>query len=477
MYFTLALVISLTFYNNDALAAAGDLDTSFGTNGVATKHLGTDASRSVLVQTDGKIIVVGGTNNGSTNDIALLRFNSDGTLDTSFGTSGVTTTSIEPSANSWGISAALQSDGKIVVVGHYYKSADSTLRMYVARYTANGVLDSTFNADGVATPTIASSTDDRAVGVAIQSDGKIVVAVDSMGGSSHRFVVVRLTTVGDLDPSFGAAGVVTQALSAQHNAPTSIALQADGKILVTGYKNDVTDSYPSYATLRLNTDGSLDNGFGSSGVVVTTICSTGDRAQSVAIQSDGKIVVGGSSYDRSANSFSLVRYTAEGALDPSFNSTGKATTIIATNDSGRALAIQSDGKILLAGYSASGSTYRFALARYTSAGALDTTFNTTGIVTTLISGTDNRGYAAALQGDGKILVAGHAGGIVSEDPATSHGIDGPNEGSVTSFAVARYFAADINPVPAPAPALDFGGLATFGLLLLAVGLIIRRAKA
>lgn len=471
---SVALFSLLGFVPCNSHATPGDLDSTFGTAGISVKQVANDVTRSVVVQSDGKIVLVGFSSLVSDTSIILLRFNSDGTLDTSFGTNGVTTTTIEPSANSWAVSAALQSDGKIVVVGHYYKSADSTLRMYVARYTAHGVLDSTFNADGVATPTIPGGTDDRATGVAIQSDGKIVVAVDSMNATNaHRFVVLRLTSSGDLDPSFGAAGVVIQALSAQQNAPTALALQPDGKIVVTGYTFDGAGSYADYATLRLNTDGSLDSGFGSGGVVVTSICSSNDYARAVALQSDGKILVGGSSHDRSGHSFSAARYNTDGSLDTNYNSTGIVTTAIGASDVAQALVVHADGKMLLAGYSDDGAVTKFALARYTTTGALDTSFHSTGIVTTSFSNTNDRVYAAALQADGKIVVGGNVAPIPSGDLSHEGKLSGANLLYYTSFVAARYMAE----APPSTPALGARGLLAFGLLLLGLGLGWRRAKA
>src|SRR3990167_2042134 len=326
-------------------SASGELDTTFGTGGIVTTIIGSgsfksDVAYSVAIQSDGKIVVTGSSYNGG-NDFALVRYNTNGSLDTKV------TTSNDFSADV-AYSVAIQSDGKIVVAGSSDNNGSNN-DFALVRYNTNGSLDTTFNSTGIVTTAIGSSSD---VGrsVAIQSDGKIVVAGYSYNGSNNDFALVRYNTDGTLDTTFNSTGIVTTAIGSSTDAANSVAIQSDGKIVVAGYSNNGSDY--DFALVRYNTDGSLDTTFNSTGIVTTAIGSSTDAANSVAIQSDGKIVVAGYSYNGSDYDFALVRYNTDGSLDTTFNSTGIVTTAIgSSSDYANSVAIQSDGKIVVAGYS------------------------------------------------------------------------------------------------------------------------------
>ena len=224
---------------------------------------------------------------------------------------------------------------------------------------------------------------------------------------------------GALDTTFGTGGKVTTTIGGGDQGK-AIAIQSNGKILVVG------DDSNDFKVVRYNTDGSLDTSFDSDGKVTTDINGGFDDGQSVAIQSDGKIVVAGMGRVGLNENFAVVRYNTDGSLDTTFDTDGKATTDIgtSTSDAANAVAIQSDGKIIAAGT----SNDDFAVARYTTTGALDTSLDTDGKVTTDIgTGTFDAGNAMAIQGDSKIVVAGQSSA------------SGP-----PSFAVARYEVADIS---------------------------------
>jgi uncharacterized delta-60 repeat protein/LPXTG-motif cell wall-anchored protein len=258
---------------------------------------------------------------------------------------------------------------------------------------------------------------DQGKAIAIQSNGKILV----VGDDSNDFKVVRYNTDGSLDTSFDSDGKVTTDINGGFDDGQSVAIQSDGKIVVAGMGRVGLNE--NFAVVRYNTDGSLDTTFDTDGKATTDIgTSTTDTANAVAIQSDGKIIAAGTSN----NDFAVARYTSTGALDTSLDTDGKATTDIgtSTSDAANAVAIQSDGKIIAAGT----SNDDFAVARYTTTGALDTSFDTDGKVTTDIgTGTFDAGNAMAIQGDSKIVVAGRSSA------------SGP-----PSFAVARYEVADIS---------------------------------
>ena len=356
------LTISLSNLQSPAWAADGDLDTSFDTDGKLTTAIGSgaDIAYSVVLQSDGKILVAGNSYNGSNDDFAIVRYNTDGSLDTSFDTDGKKTTAIGSGADVAN-SVVLQSDGKILVAG--YSNNGSNTYFAVVRYNTDGSLDTTFGTDGELTTAIGLYTD-VAYSVVLQSDGKILVAGSSDIGSNYDFAIVRYNTDGSLDTSFDTDGKKTTAIGSGADVANSVVLQSDGKILVAGYSNNGSNTY--FAVVRYNTDGSLDTTFGTDGELTTAIGLYTDVAYSVVLQSDGKILVAGSSFNGSDNDFAIVRYNTDGSLDSTFGTDGELTTAIGSgSDGANSVVLQSDGKIVAAGYSSNGSDNDFAVVRYT----------------------------------------------------------------------------------------------------------------
>jgi uncharacterized delta-60 repeat protein len=381
----------------------------------------------VAIQSDGKIIVAGEINTGSLYfDFGLVRYNTNGSLDNTFDSDGRVTTHIGIDAHAQSI--ALQNDGKIIVVGW---SADTITNDYtwnfsIVRYNTDGSLDNSFDNDGIITTAIGSFTSDEAYSVAIQNDGKILVAgsITYSGNNGKDFALIRVNPNGSLDNSFDNDGIVITTIDNEDEA-YSVAIQNDGKILLAGTSALAGTSGSQFAVVRYNTDGSLDNSFDNDGKVNTIIGSI-NNAHSLAIQSDGKIVVAGDTKLSNQVIFALLRYNQDGSLDNSFDVDGKVTTPFVTNPTGStfstaySVAIQNDGKIVAAGDYNNTITNDFALVRYMPDGSLDNSFNSDGIVTTNILGSEI-GYSIAIQNDGKILVAGK----------TSNGIE-------YDFVVARY---------------------------------------
>ena len=392
------LFITCIAWQLTSFAQSGSLDLTFDTDGKVTTAIGSgsDVGNGVAIQSDGKIVVAGYSDNGSDLDFAVIRYNSNGSLDTGFGSNGKVTTDIA-NDDDYGNSVAIQADGKIVVAG--YGRISSNNDIVVVRYNTDGTLDVSFDSDGVVTTPIGNSSD-YGFAVAIQPDGKIVVA-----GSSAAFVVVRYNADGSLDSNFDFDGIVTSAIG-NSSEGLSIALQLNGKIVVAGYRslNAVVDA----AVVRYNTDGSLDLTFDSDGIVTTDISGFIDRVYSVGVQPDGKIVVAGISLESLNSNFLVMRYDTNGTLDPTFDTDGIVTIDVANyNESARSLAIQSDGKIVVTGLSTIGTTSFVVLLRYQTNGILDNTFDADGIVTTTIGGSCE-GQSIALQSDGKIVVTGYA---------------------------------------------------------------------
>ncbi|MFN6564474.1 MAG: putative Ig domain-containing protein [Nostoc sp. ChiSLP01] len=394
------------------------LDTTFNTTGKVTTdfNASNDGSYSIAVQDDGKILVAGYSNNGTDDDFAIARYNSDGTLDTTFNTTGKVTTDFNAS-NDGSYSIAVQDDGKILVAGYSNNGTDDDFA--IARYNSDGTLDTTFNTTGKVT-TDFNASKEGGNSITVQDDGKILVAGYSNNGTDDDFAIVRYNSDGSLDTTFNTTGIVTTDFNGSNEAGNSIAVQSDGKILVAGYSNNGTDD--DFAIARYNSDGSFDTTFNSTGKVTTDFNTSDEGGYSITVQDDGKILVVGSSNNGTNDDFAIARYNSNGTLDTTFNTTGKVTTDFNGNDeAGNSVAVQDDGKVLVAGYSNNGTNDDFAIARYNSDGTLDTTFNTTGKFTSDFNGKDEGGNSIIVQDDDKILVAGVS-----------------NNGTDYDFALARY---------------------------------------
>ena len=343
-------------------------------------------------------------------------------MDTSFGGDGKVVTNL----TRWDDRAsalAIQADGKIVLAG----GAGSDGRFGVARYSSEGTLDTSFSGDGRALVHFTWEWN-SATGVAIQADGKIVVVGwEAESRMSYRFALARLNSDGTLDATFGGDGKVTTRFTTAGgwDKPSGVAIQADGKIVVVG-----TAGRTKFALARYNSDGTLDRTFGVNGKVRTDFTSGFDSATGVAIQADGKIVVvgqAGAYYNYRDTKFALARYNSDGTLDASFGGDGKAMTKFSLGfESATGVAIQADGKIVAVGTAGQNFDNKFALARYNSDGTLDASFGGDGKVRTDFSAGWDGASGVAVQADGRIVAAGVAAAAA-----------GPHHGD-TKFALARY---------------------------------------
>jgi uncharacterized delta-60 repeat protein len=371
---------------------SGDLDLSFGGgDGMVTTDLSSqDEAYAVGVQSDGKIVVAAYYAPGN---IAVLRYTTSGVLDLTFvGGDGFVTTDL--GGNDIPYALAIQGD-KIVVVGSNNRTNPPS-DIAVLRYTNSGEPDLSFDDDGIAIADTGSSEQGRAV--AIQSDGMIVVA----GYSDGDFVVLRYDDDGSLDPTFGTSGVARTNIGSS-DAAKALAIQPlDQKIIVVGeYWNG---SENVLAAVRYNSDGTLDTTFDTDGIATANIVGVSDEsANSVAIQTDGKIVLGGHSH--TATRFALVRLNANGSVDTSFGENGFAITAYQNSSIGEAVAIQSGGRIVLGGTTYDGMDNKAAVVRYMPDGSLDSAF---GICAFGGPTADAFGKALKIQDDGRLLVAGYA---------------------------------------------------------------------
>jgi uncharacterized delta-60 repeat protein len=374
----------------------GSLDPAFGGSGMVTTSFGSDEDFAfdVGIQPLDHRIVAAGTSRHSGNiDFALVRYNTDGTLDGMFGSNGKVTTNFTGKGQTASLDSAsamvLQTDGKIVLAGITVSTISRENNIGIARYNTNGSLDANFGSGGKVITNYTSIP--GSVGytqvndMALEPDGKIVVvgATEFSGGPNpvyHAFVA-RYTTTGSLDITFGGTGIETLAQITDSGtwAGRTVAIQpSDGRIIVAWTEGSAD------VLVRYNLDGSLDSTFGSNGIAVATI---GQFISSIAFQpSDGKIVLAGNQVTSPyTTTFSVARFQATGGLDTAFGNSGIATTptsfqaaasigpTLAFDAGAHAgaydVAIQPDGKIVLAGAgSISGSPGGLALARFLAAG-------------------------------------------------------------------------------------------------------------
>ena len=364
---------------------------------------------SVALQADGKIIVAGWAWNGSDPDAALIRLNVNGTLDTSFGGSGKLLVPVGSSTNG-SYSVEVQPDGKIVLSGSSWNGTDWDISLI--RLNANGTLDTSFSGDGKLTVPVGSAND-RGAGILLQADGKIVVAGTSHNGSDDDFALVRINANGTLDTSFGDGGKVVVPVGSGDDAITSgsrTLQQPDGKIVVAGFSHNGTDD--DVSIVRFNADGSLDTGFNGNGKLILPLGSGEDQASDIALQSDGKIVVTGLSHNGTDFDLAIVRLNADGTLDTGFGTGGKLLLPVgAGDDVGSGIKVQADGKIVVTGNSLIGEDDRNPiLVRLNPDGTLDMGFGNGGKLIVPVSTGDERGRDVVLQADGKIVVGGYSDG-------------------------------------------------------------------
>jgi uncharacterized delta-60 repeat protein len=327
---------------------------------------------TIVQQQDGKFVAVGSTVNLFA-DFALARFNANGTLDASFGAGGIVTTGFGVSAEA--TSAVVQPDGKIVAAG--FANLGGGDYFALVRYNSDGTLDASFGTGGKVSTAFLSQGFSLAYAnsVAIQPDGKIVAAGNAAIGGGFDFALARYNSSGTLDAGFGTGGQVTTDFAGSDDQVESVAVQPDGKIVAAGNTGRYVNRGFDFGVARYNSNGTLDTSFGTSGKVTTDFAGSDDipsEPSAIALQGDGKIVVMGETVVGVSPSdgaliydFALARYNNNGTLDTSFAASGKATTDFAgASDLPFAVAVQPDGNIVVAGGAHINDRSDFALTRY-----------------------------------------------------------------------------------------------------------------
>jgi uncharacterized delta-60 repeat protein/uncharacterized repeat protein (TIGR01451 family) len=421
-------VLALTFPNPVHAATDGDLDLTFGVAGRVDTLIGDANASAVAIDASGRIVVAGtswSTATGSL-DFTLVRYQTDGTLDPSFGTGGIVTTDFAQN-HDYGTSLAIDRNGRIVVAGYTQfetvidcstperpECTQNTSAFYfaLARYNADGNLDLSFgpNADGKVI-TDFSGFSDTATAVGVASDGKIVVSGYSFTPNPLLafIAVARYNDNGTLDGTFGTGGKVTTA-SGPVLAGYALAIQGDRKIIVGG--NFFNGTNYDIALARYNVDGTLDSTFGTAGIA-TTDGGQWEIVTAMALDRSGKIVVAGATtpdhYETTADLL-VARYNTDGTPDLTFSGDGRASTDIGAGDVAYAVRVDALGRVVVAGQTAGAGGRDFVVARYKRDGSLDTTFGSGGYITTDFSAQSEIATGLAIDALNRIVAAGSLNG-------------------------------------------------------------------
>ena len=429
------------------MTSPGDLDLTFGTQGKVTTGFGgvNTAAYSAVIQPNGYIILGGIDGDSSDFNWVLARYTPLGALDTTFGTGGKLTYSFGANKLCSIFSVKLQSDGKIVAGGFTGSYTEDNYAFAIVRFNVDGTVDATFGTNGEIVAVLNQEPSGREMdyghSLVIYPDGTIVLGGTTQNGPSAEKRWGLLSVDKD--------GVVNYKRLFRFSTTSSdtlhsLSLRSDGKIVAGGYSAEGFNESLSLA--RFNVSGELDTSFGTGGKVTTSIAgSTQARGNSVAIKSNGKILLGGyARFGTSPNeydNFVLAQYNTDGSLDTDFGDDGLVIGFIAenSNDQAHSVAVQDNGKIILAGWVAlSGPSADFSMYRFNIDGSIDTTFGTNGRVTTDFGATVDKAYSAVIQSDGDIILAG------TKWPNSAS--DSPD-----AMILARYHGDPIIPPPTPTP--------------------------
>jgi uncharacterized delta-60 repeat protein len=362
----LAFFIATTIVQT-GFAQAGSLDTTFRVSGIVTTSFADRSyATAVEVTNDGKTYVVGPLRNPShVFDILVIRYLSNGLLDTSFGGTGYVITNLGEYSTAY--SLAVQNDGKILVVGTV--SRDNAI---VLRYNPNGTLDYTFGIGGGTRIDTGSYTVAKSVLVA--PDGNIYVGGDMFIGSTTGIFVAKLNANGRFDPYFGLGGYIATAIE-RYSTVGKIAIQPDGKIVVTG--DAFIGSIARMFVARYGIFGVLDSTFDGDGIAIYNNAKL-SKGNDIKVQNDGKIVISGNIYNGIGTYLSVFRYNTDGSLDSTFGTGGASSFPIDKTGNTASLEIQSDGNIVVAGSDTIATVRDFLIVRFLANGSLDTSFGIDG---------------------------------------------------------------------------------------------------
>lgn len=401
---TAAMLTALTLLASaSAFAQSGVLDPTFGAGGVTVAGFGPsdELGRAIAIQADDRIVVAG-TCNQASDDFCLFRFDLDGALDPALAGTGKVAVPVL-SGTDQASAVAVQPDQGIVLAGFSVQGGKDVLA--VARLLPSGAPDPGFAGDGTVT-TALGTLEDRARAVAVQpADGAIVVAGYSLTASNRDLALARYGSGGTLDPTFSGDGVLVLGVGTGDDEAAALAIQPDGKIVVVGYAAD--GSQHDLLIARFLDDGTPDPSFNGTGRRRVSFGAGNAFGTAVALQADGKILAAGYARVGTVFHFAVARVDENGLLDPMLDGDGLLTTAIGSTSQANAIAADATGRFVVAGFARIAGNDDMALARYDGAGALDVNFGG-GVVTLPVGTGPDAAAAVAVQSDGKIVLAGTA---------------------------------------------------------------------
>jgi uncharacterized delta-60 repeat protein len=413
-------ILSVTSLNLVFAQPAGSLDQSFGSAGKVTTSItnGEEKAYGVSILSNGKILVAGQASSAVTGkDFILLCYNSDGTLDNTFGNGGYVTTDIQLGSDDVAYSIAVQADGKIVLGGYSDNGSDKNAAL--VRYENDGSLDLTFGTNGKVLTDFDGASDEIKVIKIHALTGNIIVGGSSIISSSiSKPVVARFLTDGSLDVSFNATGIkllwITNLDYQYLFSVEDLVVQPNGKITATGWRDFPGLQWDSdYWVGRINSDGAMDNTFSTDGVNVYNGTFNGhDRAYSMILKSNNNILIAGGGYlDNLKYDYTMFEINSNGTTGSIAGSTNYGNLL---DDISYALVEDINGKFVLAGSTGDATNKSFGISRKNADGTADLTFDTDGMTTTTFgANTLNECFDMQIQSDNKIVAVGYSGGDIA----------------------------------------------------------------
>ena len=399
--FVTALIATMALNAPVAQAEPGQLDAFFSQDGIQTAFPNGAVAYAVTIDHHYRIVVAGSTLSAHP-DIALARFTPGGRLDAAFGMGGKVVTDL--GANDYAFDLAIQDDGGIVVAGE--RRAAASARFVVQRYRPNGTLDPGFANAGTALTGFGRRFQ-SASAIAITPGGRIVVVGSTSNGVTSRSAVTRYRADGRLDRGFGGDGRVTTDVSPSGEQFTDLAIQPDGRIVAAGWAE--VSLVPMFSAVRYTIDGRLDHSFDGDGIARVDVALGADRARAIAEQRDGTFVLAGGASAGGRDEWALIRLGPRGHVDPTFGNRGRLVTDFGPGfDEAYALAVQANGKLVVAGRIRNDAKDDIGVLRLKPGGGHDRTFGAGGRTLTDVAGGSDAARDITIAPNGKIVVTGEA---------------------------------------------------------------------
>jgi uncharacterized delta-60 repeat protein len=377
-------------------------DSTTTLNGTVDFGVGsTSTSTSTVIDATGKIVVGGYVNlsGSTTSDFTLVRYNSDRTIDTTFGIGGKIVADFGGDDKGYGV--AIDAQGRIFIAGSTLISGKTSFALLC--YKADGTLDTSFGASGKLITDFNGSSDNKGYSIKIDANGKILISGSALINGKRDIAVVRYTATGSLDNTFGSGGQITTDCGGDDDEGKSITIDSSGRIIVAG--TAVINGQRDFTVVRYTANGSLDTNFGTGGKVTTDCGGGDDEGKNLKIDVSGNILVAGTAVINGQRDFTIVRYKADGSLDSSFGTGGKVTIDCGGDDDARTMEIDSSGRILIGGsVSINGSTDS-AIIRLNANGSLDTSFGVGGKLIKDYGGNDEIN-SITIDASGQLVLAG-----------------------------------------------------------------------